>query len=96
MKTDHKKKLFNSKLRILINVTILRRDIGVCFFLKRVLEDFNFDVLLSAPSNNVKNINFNQNQDQNNPHNSNKTKKRLQKKLQNKKDKEINVEKLNN
>ena len=42
MKTDHKKKLFNSKLRILINVSILRRDIGVCFFLKRVLEDFNF------------------------------------------------------
>ena len=58
MKTDHKKKLFNSKLRILINVSILRRDIGVCFFLKRVLEDFNFDVLLSGPSNNVKNINL--------------------------------------
>ena len=51
----------------------------------------------NTPTNpNVKNINFNQNQDQNNPHNSNKTKKRLQKKLQNKKDKEINVEKLNN
>ena len=58
MKKAHKKKLFNSKLRILINVSILRRDIGVCFFLKRVLEDFNFDVLLSGTSNNIKNINL--------------------------------------
>ncbi len=56
MKKIYKKKIFNSKFRILINVSILRRDIGVCFFLRRVLENFHFEVLLSAPSNILKNI----------------------------------------
>lgn len=53
---DNKSKIFNSKFRILINISILRRDIGLCFLLRRVLEKFGFDVLLSAPSNNSKNF----------------------------------------
>ena len=47
---------FSSKLRILINVSIIRRDIGFCFLLKRILESHKFEVFLSSPANNHKNI----------------------------------------
>ena len=46
----------------------------------------------SNPDPNLRNINLNLNS--NDPHDSNKTKKRLQKKLQDKKDKQVNVEKV--
>ena len=50
--------MITNKYRIIINVSMLRRDIGYCFLLKRVLERFNFNVLLSSSTNIYFNLKF--------------------------------------